>query len=234
MTRTTQKPLTAFTLIELLVVVAIIGILAALLLPALSRAKASSHRTKCINNLKQLAGGIQMYADDHGDQLPGPIWAGNYDTYDDEYSTRLPYYIATYLGMPAPSRVPRVLLPARCPAAADHWKDPGASEPAISVNRPLSYLVSLYVTNLNSGRVMYPFGYPFSGGPAGNAGMGTNAIPKKLREIYTPTISLAVTDADKRNAKTWARFYPFLPAEPAHGKVRNRLYFDWHVEAARP
>jgi prepilin-type N-terminal cleavage/methylation domain-containing protein len=60
----------AFTLIEILVVVAIISILAALLLPALSSAKARSKQVGCINNLKQLALGFQMYAADNEGRLP--------------------------------------------------------------------------------------------------------------------------------------------------------------------
>jgi len=68
-----------FTLLELLIVIAIIGVLAAILLPALARAREGARRTSCMSNLSQLGLVFHMYAQDHDGELP---WSGGKDNAD--------------------------------------------------------------------------------------------------------------------------------------------------------
>ena len=66
------------TLVELLVVIAVIAILAALLLPAISSAREKGCRVACMNNNKQLAMALHLYAGDNGDWVPWPNWGNDY------------------------------------------------------------------------------------------------------------------------------------------------------------
>ena len=67
---TSNRARAAFTLVELLVVIAIIGILAALLLHALAKAKETGKRIECVNNMRQLGLAVIMYTDDNDGKLP--------------------------------------------------------------------------------------------------------------------------------------------------------------------
>lgn len=92
--RTNFNAAKGFTLLELLLVVAVIAILAALLLPALGRAKAKAQRPACMNNLRQINVGVRMYADDSSDAFPPPKYNFPPDAFTDY--TKI---MKSYLGM---------------------------------------------------------------------------------------------------------------------------------------
>src|SRR5579859_4762808 len=208
-----------FTLVELLVVIGIIAVLAGLLLPTLARAKQKAHATGCLSNLKQAGLAIQMYIDDNNGVLPGPCFQGARASYDQNSSTELIYYIATYLGGPAPGPNTRISDVFVCPGYL-------ISAPNVtSMEGRKCYLLNSNV-DPNPTNQAPPFGYPdFAGAPE---------IPplefSDLQSYGSPTSIWAITDVDKINIPDpTVSWWSDLPYKPVHGSVRNELYFDWHV-----
>jgi prepilin-type N-terminal cleavage/methylation domain-containing protein/prepilin-type processing-associated H-X9-DG protein len=157
----------AFTLIELLVVIAIIAILAAMLLPALSAAKAKAQQTACLNNQKQLGLGMMLYLNDSGDQFPGAASKNQGFHSEDWIYWRQPGGIDTVTGLKIlPLNQSQIISQLRTGNATNIFRCPmesqlngDASQPALS---PPTY--------------PYFYSYSFNNYNAGNAATSTHGM----------------------------------------------------------
>jgi prepilin-type N-terminal cleavage/methylation domain-containing protein len=128
-----------FSLAELLVVIAIISILAALLLPVLSSAKARAKRTICLDNLKQLNVGVHLYAADNGDKTPA-TGSATFISYKE--------MVKSYVGLHGPSSPSDKAF--TCPADTFYYDDTSLAYVPSGHHEQASYdFSSYYFSGLN-------------------------------------------------------------------------------------
>lgn len=206
------RQLIQFTLIELLVVIAIIGILASLLLPALSMAKESAYGIVCKSNMKQFGTAFVNYAGDFKGYLPPAIVQFASITYPEDGSVHtnnwIPWYTGLYLGPyygndeynPYPTKGKRL---AWCPRkkVSDYWDQGG-----------IGYNSKWPNNQINSGIRSKPY-WSFKNGD----------------KVY-----ILVDTEDLERWAYWAHESPSWGQKTAlrHNKTANILFMDSHAESS--
>ncbi len=124
-----KSPSFGFTLVEMLVVIAIIAILASIIFPVFAGAKENARKVSCINNQRQIALGIQIYSQDHG-QYPGSDWMSAIGLNDD-----------------------RIFVCPDCKTADDFF-----CTPAYAASQSVSYGMNSYLQNVKADTISRSMG----------------------------------------------------------------------------
>ena len=216
-----ELPLRAFSLVELLVVIAVIAIVAALLLPALSQSKAATRRIACVNNLRQLGLAAQMYWADHEEDsfryISGVTNGGT-------------IYWFGWIEPWIPGNEGRRAFDARMGALFPYLQGRG-----VEICSALNYNSSLF--KLKATGASYGYGYNvFLSAPM-------NLPPINMAKVIRPSDIVLLADAAQVNDfqepaspdnPLLEEFYYVNDSEPTahfrHQRTANAVFCDGHVE----
>lgn len=200
-----------FTLVELLTVIAIIGVLAAIMIPLGAKGLQASRASQCISGLRQIHAAIQLHANDHQGHYPGPVWTNQEYRYNQYTRGQLSKILAPYLPASTTDGVQFSNEAFRCSA----W----AASDATSAGS--------LVLNINPwSSDLRPFGQsrnPDEDSIAPARFMALSAHPLSRTWMLTDQDNPVMMELGWASSPTRAQ-------NTIHGNTRNVLFYDGHVQ----
>ena len=229
------SPRHAFTLIELLVVIAIIAILAALLLPVLTKVQENANSTKCLANLRQIGTAINAYCGENDGLLPGPLSISQYPLFgkggekDDQMLVKK---LAKYVGLPEDPKPETPLNKGNifiCPSYERQVK--ALDGPVYVMNqRKFKELGQSPFGDAKEGKE--PLRKAMLTGWMDESAEGAEGANKRPMDLSATWV---MKDADQQDFEklkedeTAPEGRDKMVLKPVHGDHRNALFYDWHV-----
>lgn len=210
-----------FTLIELLTVIAIIGVLAGILIPIVSKARASADAARCISNLRQVGAANIAYANDNRDRLPGGLNLFQGAWGNRASSGLLVAFLAPYMAESFSGWTNHLAKNLICPA----WLKVTTPASDGSLNQALWHMNPTKTTGTAEDVWM---------GAAGGRDAATPDSPTN-RHTYSQAVqelgasrTWMLVELDQQSPFAGVQVNSVI-SKPVHGSFRNKLYLDGHV-----